>query len=82
MTRPIDQILHRNWKILSECQQTAGTRKFFVNRAKLNKRGFHTGYFTSSMVNSDGKKYHYIYDYAWMEFSEKEVMVVKLDKPK
>ncbi|MDH3651691.1 MAG: hypothetical protein OEQ53_18550 [Saprospiraceae bacterium] len=82
VSEPIDSILHRNWVILTELYEEIGKKKFFVSRAILNKAGFHTKYFTSYGVNSKGKVYYYLYDYGWMEFSEKELMVLKLAKPK
>lgn len=82
VTRNVDAILHRNWKILSELHETAGTHKLFVNKAQLSRRGFHFDYYTTSKVNKEQKPYYYVYDFAWMSFSEKEMMVVKLRKPK
>ncbi len=82
VSEPIDSILHRNWVILTELYEEIGKKKFFVSRAKLNKSGFHTRYFTSYELNSKGKAYRYIYDFGWMEFSDKELMVIKLAKPK
>jgi hypothetical protein len=82
VSRAIDAILHRNWKILSEYYHSTGKRKFFVEMAKLNKRGFHPNYYTTSSVNTEDKPYYYVYDFGWMTFSEKQIMVVKLEKPK
>lgn len=80
--RPIDSILHRNWKILSEYHAAIGKKKFFVSLAQLNRQGFHPNYYTTSAENSQQKKYFYVYDFGWMMFTDKEVMVIKLDKPK
>jgi endogenous inhibitor of DNA gyrase (YacG/DUF329 family) len=82
ITREIDNILHRNWTILSEHFQVIGRRKFFVEVARLNRQGFHLNYYTTSMVNRGQKRYYYVYDFAWMRFSEKELMVIKLERPK
>jgi len=82
VTRPIDSILHRNWTILSEFYQAIGKRKFFVEIAKLNRKGFHLNYYTTSAVNTGQKQYYYVYDFGWMQFSEKEVLVIKLNKPR
>jgi len=78
----IDAILHRNWKILSEFYESVGKRKFFIELAKLSRRGFHLNYYTTSSVNAELKQYYYVYDFGWMMFSEKEVMVIKLEKPR
>ena len=81
VTRPIDAILHRNWTILSEFHLAIGKRKFFVEITRLNRKGFHLNYFTTHRVNAQRKAYFYVYDFAWMQFSEKDVLVVKLNKP-
>ncbi len=82
VTRTIDSILHRNWKILSEHHTAIGKKKFFVSLALLSRKGFHPNYYTTSSENSQQKKYFYVYDFAWMMFSDKELMVIKLEKPK
>lgn len=81
-TYPIDNILHRNWVILTELYEEIGKSKFFVPRSSLEKSGFHFNYFTTRSVNSKNKEYFYVYNYGWMFFSIKEVMVVRLKNPK
>ena len=78
IAKPIDAILHRNWVVLKELYEEIGKKKFFVAQAKLNKAGFHTKYYTTSEKNKQGKMYYYVYDFGWMYFSEKEIMVIKL----
>ena len=68
--------------ILAEFYEAIEKKKFFVSKAELNKAGFHTQYFTTVQANSKGKMYHYIYNFGWMDFSESEIMVVRLAKPK
>lgn len=65
-----------------EAHEIASTNKFFVSAAHLQKEGFKPEYYTSSSVNSDGKVYHYLYDFGWMQFSDKELMIIKLNKPR
>ena len=79
---PTDNILHRNWAVLNEAYELAQKRKFFINAVQLQKEGFRPEYYTTSSVNRDGKIYYYVYDYGWMQFSEKELMVIKLSKPR
>ena len=81
-SQPIDRILHRNWVILAEFQESIGKRKFHVPLSDLLDAGFQPRYFTTMEVNSKGKTYHYIYNFGWMNFTEKEVLVVVGDKPK
>lgn len=82
VTRNVDAILHRNWKILSEYYSSIGQKKFFIELAKLSRQGFHVNYFTTTSENSQKKRYYYIYDFAWMMFTDKDVMVIKLNKPR
>jgi endogenous inhibitor of DNA gyrase (YacG/DUF329 family) len=82
VTRNVDAFLHKNWKILSEFHAMIGKRKFFVEQSKLNRKGFHPNYYTTTAVNTQNKMYYFVYDFGWMPFSDKEVMVIKLDSPK
>jgi hypothetical protein len=82
VTRAVDGILHKNWKILSEFHATYGKRKFYVELSALSRKGFHPDYYTTSAENAQKKRYFFVYDFGCMLFSEKEVMVIKLDKPK
>jgi hypothetical protein len=82
VTRNVDAILHKNWKILSEYHTSIGKRKFFVELSTLCSQGFHPEYYTTSAENSQKKMYFFVYDFGWMMFTDKEVMVIKLDKPK
>ncbi len=79
---PIDSILHRNWVVLMEAHELAGTNKFFVSAAQLQKEGFRPEYHTTTSSNKDSKSYYYVYDFGWMQFSEKELMIIKLNKPR
>ena len=78
----VDKILHRNWVILQELYEEAGTKKFFIPKWKLAKVGFKFEYHTTCQTNKQGKTYHYIYNYGWMDFSEKEFMIVRQSKAK
>ena len=79
-SEPIDKILHRNWVILKEHFDQIGKRKFFLSKAELNKAGFHTQYYTTTKMNSKGKLYYYVYNFGWMDFSDKQMMVIKMEK--
>ncbi|MEM7371786.1 MAG: hypothetical protein AAF587_24435 [Bacteroidota bacterium] len=43
----------------------------------MDKKKFNFNYYTGSYVNSCGKQYYYVYDFAWMEFSDQEVLIFK-----
>ena len=77
----IDEILHRNRSILYELMGDK-TRKLKIAKLTLAKKKFQFDYHTHITVNSRGKTYHNLYDYAWMSFSDDEVLIVKNKSPK
>ncbi len=74
--RSINKILHRNRSILLEI---LGKRKtqIKVKRLVLDQKKFNFKYHTHIIRNSRGKLFFYVYDLAWMEFSDNEVLIVK-----
>jgi hypothetical protein len=72
----IDIILHRNRSILLEIM---GKNKIQlkIERIELDKRKFNFKYHTHFQTNSHGKVYYYVYDFAWMEFSGDEVLIIR-----
>lgn len=76
VTEQVDSILHRNREILAMLMGEK-TTKMEVDRLVLDRAGFNFKYITGIYTNSQGKLYHYVYDFAWMEFSKQVVMIVK-----
>lgn len=76
LTADIDGYLHRNHEILTGLCVSEKTKKFFFDKGALIKEGFRFEYLTGIYTNNVGKRYHYIYNYAWMEFSTEQVMVI------
>lgn len=72
----IDKILHRNRSILLEIMGKNKTQ-IKIERLKLDKKKFNFKYHTHTQVNIQGKVYYYVYDFAWMGFSDDEVMIVR-----
>lgn len=72
----IDKILHRNRSILLEVLGKHSKSKK-VPRIILEQRKFTFKYHTHSIVNSKGKTFHYVYDFAWMTFSDDEVLIIR-----
>jgi hypothetical protein len=72
----IDIILHRNRSILLEVM---GKKKIQlkVNRMILEKKKFRFKYHTHFHINSKNKMYHHLYDFAWMEFSDDEILIIR-----
>ena len=71
----INGYLKRNYTILLEILRE-NKRQIKVYRNVLEKKGFRFKYHTHFHVNSNGKTFFYIYDLAWMEFSDDEILVV------
>ena len=76
ITIDIDAVLHRNRSILLEI---LGKHKIQIkiNRILLVKKNFNFKYITHFYINKYGKMYHQVYDIAWMEFSDDEILIVK-----
>jgi hypothetical protein len=72
----INGYLKRNYAILSEVLGNNLTQ-IKVHRNVLEKKKFRFKYHTHTHVNSKGKTFHYVYDFAWMEFSDDEILVVR-----
>ena len=77
--KELDTILHRNRSILLE---VLGKRKgqITVERVLLEKKKFTFKYHTHLHINSKGKTYYYVYDFAWMEFSNDEILIIRKQK--
>jgi hypothetical protein len=48
-----------------------------VDRQILDRKKFNWKYFTGMYVNSKSKTYFIVYDFAWMEFTDGEILIVK-----
>ena len=76
ITKTIDNILHRN-RIILKILVGERRKRMKIDRLELDRMGFNFNYITGVYKNSRNKTYHYIYDYAWMEFSTQEILVVR-----
>ena len=74
--KEIDKKLHRNRSILLEILGKRKTQNK-IPRIELEKRKFSFKYHTHININSVGKTYYFLYDIAWMEFSDDEVLIIK-----
>lgn len=73
----INRFLFQNFKIMEAIFKDEKKDKLMVPRILLDKMGFHFNYCTGCYINNQGKLYHYIYDYSWMEFSTQELMLTR-----
>lgn len=74
-----DKILHRNRSILLEIMGKNSTQKK-INRLILEKKKFRFDYYTRTYLNIRGKLYKYVYDFAWLEFSDQEILILRKGK--
>jgi predicted nucleic acid-binding Zn ribbon protein len=72
----IDLILHRNRSILLELLGKNLNRKK-VNRLILEQKKFRFKYLTHFHANKEGKIYHWVYDFAWMSFSDDSILIIR-----
>ena len=77
--KEIDTILHRNRSILLEILGKRITQ-IKVKKIVLDKKKFNYTYHTHIHINTKGKTYNYLYDMAWMSFSDDEIMIVRRRK--
>ena len=76
MTQSIDSILHKNREILDVIMGPK-RKRMHIEKTELTQMGFQFSYMTGYYTNSKGKLYHYVYDFAWMEFTGEKLMIVK-----
>lgn len=72
----INGYLRRNYSILLEVLGKHKTQ-LKVYRNVLEKKKFRFTYHTHLHINSRNKTFHYIYDLAWMQFSDDEVLIIR-----
>ena len=72
----INKILSRNRSILLELMGKNSVQKK-IQRILLDKKKFNFKYLTHFHKNTQGKIYNYVYDFAWMEFSDNEILIVR-----
>lgn len=75
-TYQIDKILHRNRSIMIEILGKH-RNQIQINRILLEQKNFHFKYHTHTHINKQGKMYYYVYDLAWMEFSNDTILIIR-----
>ena len=75
-TKAIDAILHRNRAILLEVMGKNLKQKK-IERSILDKKKFNFHYVTGYYFNSKNKIYNYVYDFSWMIFSDREILIIR-----
>jgi hypothetical protein len=73
--KEIDGYLHRNREILATIM--GDSKKEMIDRKVLARAKFRWEYMTGIYKNKQGKWYHLVYDYAWMEFSDQMLLIIR-----
>jgi hypothetical protein len=76
--KEIDGYLHRNREILATI--LGDSKKEMIDRAVLVRAKFRWEFMTGYYINKENKMYRLVYDYAWMDFSDQQVMIVRKSK--
>lgn len=71
----IDGYLHRNREILATLTGNASTIE--LDRLVLTRTGFKYEFHTGTYLSKEGKMYRIVYDYAWMDFSDQKILIVR-----
>lgn len=72
----INEYLLRNHGILLEILGKNKTQ-IKIKRTILEQKKFRFKYHTHFHINNKGKMFYYLYNIAWMEFSDDEILIVK-----
>jgi predicted nucleic acid-binding Zn ribbon protein len=75
VVKEIDYYLHRNREILQTLMGNA--IKETIDRLILVRTGFRFDYMTGIYFNKEQKMYRLVYDYAWMDFSDQKILIVR-----
>ena len=75
---PTDKILHRNRSTLLEVMGKE-TRRKIVSKFVLDRKNFKFDFATGFYENAQGKRYHVVYDFAWMKFSDGNILIIRRD---
>lgn len=76
----INNILLKNRKILASIFENKKQNKIMISKLKLTQLGFNFDHITGFYINRKQKMYKYIYHFAWMEFSNQDVMLIRKSK--
>ena len=78
-TKKVDKILHRNRSILQELMGKK-VDVLQISREVLDAKKFSYDHITGYHKNSMNKVVHYVYDFSWVIFSDKNLLVKRLNK--
>jgi len=56
------------------------TNQKTISREVLDQKNFKFDYMTGYYENAQGKRYHIVYDFAWMAFKDGRILIVRRSK--
>ena len=74
-TAIVDAYLHGNREILMHVM--GSHKKIQIDKLQLSKVRFKFEYHTGHYINKEAKTYWQVYDFAWMEFSDQKILIVR-----
>ena len=74
----IDAYLHRNREILKLLMGKYG--KLMTRKLVLDQASFRWEYYTGMYKNKEGKHFYLVYDFAYCQFTNGEVMLIRKTK--
>lgn len=74
----IDSYLHRNREILKVLMGKYG--KLMTKKIVLDQANFRWDYCTGFYKNKEGKQFYLVYDFAYCQFTNGEVMLIRKSK--
>lgn len=77
LIRNINNRLRKNYKILSELNNTGKTK---VTRTKLYDKGFDFNFFTSLYKTKTGNTYYYVYNEGYLPLDNEVFLLVKRER--
>ncbi|MEL6636527.1 MAG: hypothetical protein AAFR05_07235 [Bacteroidota bacterium] len=80
LVKTVNRFLLQNFQIMEGIFREEKKNKLMIPRMVLDQMGFHFNYCTGCYLNRQGKLYHYVYNYAWMAFSNQELMLLRQRK--
>lgn len=75
VVKETDSYLHRNREILAMLM--GNDTKITIDKLILTRARFKWDYMTGIYLNKEHKMYRMVYDFAWMDFSDQRVLLVR-----
>lgn len=83
IVRRVNRVLKKNRQILEDVSGlNENKRTHKTHREILLKKGYNFDYITNIYTTKEGKVYHYVYNYGYMDLGNQFILVVKKSEKK